>query len=1049
MKKTKGIKNLPLGSQEGTHPQRLLLPPGARNVLGSVLKVLLLTLVLVAAPLWRVAPAMAAQIAAPEPQVASPALTISSLPESTCVLTGDTRTCELWAMPGLIQMPTGEAVSIWGFAESELGPALLPGPTLIALAGETLEVVLHNQVPGETMALLFPGQPGMIPDLDGVGFGETITYTMPADTPGTFLYEAGMTPNGIRQVAMGLYGALIVRPTAPGQAYDDPATAYDDEALLVLSELDPTFNLDPNGTMMTEWTPRYWLINGVPYPDAAEILTTAGNTILLRYVNAGLRIHTMGLMGLTQSVIAADGEAAPSSHRSLIEMIGTGQTLDTLVSVPASAQADALYALYDTNLLLHNSSYRAGPDEPVAFGGMLTFIRTVDGALPGDAGPTATVQIDPANTTGADGVTLNIQLDDTASGNMNVVAGEYFIDSLGPAGAGAALTIGAPAPVVQVNEFIPAATLDALESGSRIFYVRGMDAAANWGPVGSAVLNLDKEGPLSTGLSLLPNPTNGTRAVTLRATGDDRTKGRNNVVAGTYTLDGGVPEPLALNRTDAQLTAMTAELPGALLGALPEGQHPIEVTAQDSLGNWGVASIINLALDKTGPVAPIVTLEPAILDLSGAPPVTHVRVTAIITDALSSGVQSPLANAEGFLRNAGPNGTGFRLFPKDGLFDSAGETAYLDIPIASFLFLAQGQHDVLVHGLDAAGNWGALGTATLTIDRGTTDTVGPTITSLGITPNPTGGAQEVTLTAGASDPSLLSNIAAAEWFVGADPGQGQGLPLAATDGVFDSPAESLTALINVSGWQNGTHQVWVRARDAQANWGAAALVRLLVQGNNATQILADSFEAGLGLWSAAVGAISVTPEAALAPDGGVMGLQADLGGAGGLAAQSEGEAEPAYLSYLMPAGERGYAVQFYWDPNGSDLGAEPQDLLVGLNGGTPVFGIQVGAPGLADAYQLRGWALVDGVAQFTEWHDVADAPVKLGLNWRAAAAGWLFLSIDDTVVEELTALNTNAYVLHELWLGPSSVDPAASGSQYLDGFRAGRLMLVNLPALNR
>ena len=44
---------------------------------------------------------------------------------------------------------------------------------------------------------------------------------------------------------MGLYGILIVRPATAGQAYDsDPSasSAYNDEATLVLSEIDPALN---------------------------------------------------------------------------------------------------------------------------------------------------------------------------------------------------------------------------------------------------------------------------------------------------------------------------------------------------------------------------------------------------------------------------------------------------------------------------------------------------------------------------------------------------------------------------------------------------------------------------------------------------------------------------------------------------------------------------------------------------------------------------------------------------------------------------------------
>ena len=56
--------------------------------------------------------------------------------------------------------------------------------------------------------------------------GATVTYTFTA-APGTYVYQSGADAG--RQAAMGLYGALVVHPTAPGQAYDDPSTAFDSE----------------------------------------------------------------------------------------------------------------------------------------------------------------------------------------------------------------------------------------------------------------------------------------------------------------------------------------------------------------------------------------------------------------------------------------------------------------------------------------------------------------------------------------------------------------------------------------------------------------------------------------------------------------------------------------------------------------------------------------------------------------------------------------------------------------------------------------------------
>ena len=51
----------------------------------------------------------------------------------------------------------------------------------------------------------------------------TVTYTFTASQPGTYLYESGTNPH--KQVHMGLYGALVVRPTGTGFG---PNFAYND-----------------------------------------------------------------------------------------------------------------------------------------------------------------------------------------------------------------------------------------------------------------------------------------------------------------------------------------------------------------------------------------------------------------------------------------------------------------------------------------------------------------------------------------------------------------------------------------------------------------------------------------------------------------------------------------------------------------------------------------------------------------------------------------------------------------------------------------------------
>ncbi len=70
-----------------------------------------------------------------------------------------------------------------------------------------------------------------------------MTYQFTADHPGTFLYQSGTDP--AKQVQMGLFGALVVRPSMGASfAYNDGSTQFNPgaEFLILLSEIDPTLH---------------------------------------------------------------------------------------------------------------------------------------------------------------------------------------------------------------------------------------------------------------------------------------------------------------------------------------------------------------------------------------------------------------------------------------------------------------------------------------------------------------------------------------------------------------------------------------------------------------------------------------------------------------------------------------------------------------------------------------------------------------------------------------------------------------------------------------
>lgn len=272
------------------------------------------------------------------------------------------RCFSLTAKPGRISLGDGNQLLIWGFSDDD-APIMAggaaqpqyPGPTLFAVAGERVQVTLHNGLSRKSGAgsvtppasLVFPGQ-GVVATSGGVagpitseavGTGDTVTYTFTAANPGTFLYQSGSQPE--LQVEMGLVGGLIVRPNVSGKlAYNGAGSAYDREYLYLLTEIDRAAHeavefgnpIDPSTFKAT-----LWFINGRNGPDTlveapegdthtsagvgwfpyqpynALTRLQAGERVLGRLINAGTEMHPFHHHGNNAWVIARDGHVMESA----------------------------------------------------------------------------------------------------------------------------------------------------------------------------------------------------------------------------------------------------------------------------------------------------------------------------------------------------------------------------------------------------------------------------------------------------------------------------------------------------------------------------------------------------------------------------------------------------------------------------------------------------------------------------------------------------------------------------------------------------------------
>jgi hypothetical protein len=739
---------------------------------------------------------------------------------SICSRTGaHAVSCELWARAGTIDLPGMPNVPIKTFADHSGAPAItqVGGPTLDALDGDTVSVILHNDL-GEPLALAVPQQP-MAPATSKIAPGGYATYSFVARL-GTSIYEAGsastvaaLDENVGKQVAQGLYGALVVRPASQTrQAYGTAATAYDEEALLLLSDIDPALNANPDTFDMSTFAPTYALINGRPYDGTAggtlPIVSAPGHDVLLRVVNAAVRFHPIGLLGLRESVVGESSHALRYPRSAISTTVAPGSTADALVHLPSAASAAGHYPLYDTSLRLYNGT-QAG------YGGMLTTIDATGTWTTTCAGPVTSRVQAPDTTAGTGALAFTAYVTPCAAAPATAVTdAEYFIDTVGADGSGAAIPLS-PNPLAGS---VSAAQILSLSEGRHTIYVHGRDSTGAWGEVSSDTFVVSRIGPSVSAITLDPNPTNHDPGTThLSATADATAHAGRTVSAAEYFVDPvGTPAPgsgtaLTLNGNTA-IVAIDADVP---LASIPAGGHTVVIEAQDDLGHWGATASIHLVIDLAGPVVTSVAVSPnpnnGTLSQDGYPGV--VWVTATVTDQGPN--VSPVKAAEGFIDAAGTPaaGSGWTMLPVDGVFDQPVEQVYAQIPLSEIARLSDGSHVFSVRGLDVAGNWGALATGTLQIDK-----TGPVMTAATITPTSRLRGQSVTLNATAADGSLVDRF---EYFLDQGPATGVSVTLG-------SP-RSITRTITIPNQTTGTlHYVFVRARDGAGNWSAWTQLALTV-----------------------------------------------------------------------------------------------------------------------------------------------------------------------------------------------------------------------------
>jgi len=288
------------------------------------------------------------------------------------------QTFSLTAQDGYVSTPDGNSLYMWSYGNSTRG-FQLPGPTLCVTSGKAVTIILHNTLP-EATSIVFPGQKGVKangnpaqPQLDpsgsltsmvqGAAAGNgSVTYTFTAGSPGTYLYESGTDVN--KQVQMGMYGALVVRPDGhPNQvnARGDSVFSTAHEYVFLLSEVDPDLHLAVERKTPINWKAfraRYYMINGRSMPDTLAPNNASWlpnqpygalvhirpydavanpSPAVIRYLNAGTVNYPFHPHGSDERVVNKDGHVlAGPTGQDLAYLkydldVQPGQTVDALM----------------------------------------------------------------------------------------------------------------------------------------------------------------------------------------------------------------------------------------------------------------------------------------------------------------------------------------------------------------------------------------------------------------------------------------------------------------------------------------------------------------------------------------------------------------------------------------------------------------------------------------------------------------------------------------------------------------------------------------------
>ncbi len=332
----------------------------------------------------------------------------------------------LVAEPVVREFAPGMKVNMWGYNGSS------PGPTLECVEGDKVRIFVTNKLPEHTTVhwhgILLPN------GMDGVGGltqpqiqpGKTFVYEFEMKKSGTFMYHPHA--DEMVQMAMGMYGGLIVHPRNPNHY------RVDRDFLFIMTAYDiAPGSYTPRVNTMLDF--HLWTWNSRVFPGIDPIVVRQGDRARIRFGNLTMTNHPIHLHGYHFEVTGTDGGWVPKSarwpevtvdcavgqmrafefdavhpgdwaihcHKSHHTMNAMGHNVPTLIGVDQTGISEKIAKLVPDYMAMGSSGMAemgamemplpdntlpmmtgAGPFGPVEMGGMFSVVKVHPDIRPGD-----------------------------------------------------------------------------------------------------------------------------------------------------------------------------------------------------------------------------------------------------------------------------------------------------------------------------------------------------------------------------------------------------------------------------------------------------------------------------------------------------------------------------------------------------------------------------------------------------------------------------------------------------------------------------------------